>query len=92
MPKWIYLVTMIPTLTIVGMGTIAVYNKCKKRSAKNYRLTRNRGKTMETSGHNAVPFCTGDKGDVYMEEDNCMQHVEDAVILTGVKQKQDKEQ
>ena len=71
------------------MGIIAVFYKCKKRSAKIYRLARNRSKTMETPGYNAVPVCTGDRDDVYMEEDNSMQHEEDLVILTSVKSKQD---
>ena len=34
---------------------------------------------------------TGDREDVYMEEDNSMQHEEDSVVLTGVKQMQDHE-
>ena len=49
-------------------------------------LARNRGKTMEIHGYNAVPVCTGDRDDVYMEEDNSTQHKEDSVVLTGVKQ------
>ena len=69
------------------MGIIAVYYKCKKRPAKIYRLARNRDRSMETCGHNAVPVCTGDKGDVYMEEDNSMQHEEDSVFLMGCKAK-----
>ena len=73
------------------MGLIAIYYKCKKRSAKISRLARNKGKTMETPGYNAVPVCTGDRDDVYMEEDNSIQHEEDSVVLTGVKQKQDHE-
>ena len=40
---------------------------------------------METPGYNAVPVCPGDRGDVYMEEDNSKQHEEDSVFLTGVK-------
>ena len=40
---------------------------------------------METPGYSAV--WTGDRDDVYMEEDNSMQHEEDPVVLTGVKQK-----
>ena len=47
---------------------IAVYYKCKKSSAKIYRLATNRAKTMETPGYNAVPVCTGDKDDVYLEK------------------------
>ena len=47
-PRWIYLATTIPTLTILKVGIIAVYYKCKKRSAKIYRLARNRGKTRDT--------------------------------------------
>ena len=73
---------------------IAFYYKCKKnkwkkRSAKIYRLARNSGKTMETPGYNAVPVCTGDRDDVYKEEDNSMQHEEDSVGLKGVNQKLD---
>ena len=90
-PRWIYPVTIISKLTILGMGITAVYYKCKKRSAKIYRLARNRGTTMETPGYNAVPVCPGDRDDVYMEEDNCTQHKEDSVVLIGVKQKQDHE-
>ena len=41
-PKWIYLATTIPTLTILGVGIIAVFYKCKKKSAKIYRLARKR--------------------------------------------------
>ena len=33
-PRSIYLATTIPTLTISGEGIMAVYYKCKKRSAK----------------------------------------------------------
>ena len=86
MPRWIYFTTSISTLTILGVGIIAVYYKCKKRSAKIYRSARNRGKTMETTGYKAVPVCTGDRDDVYMEEDNSMQHEDDSVVVTGVKQ------
>ena len=32
-PRWTYLNTTIPTLTILGMGNIAVYYECKKRFA-----------------------------------------------------------
>ena len=72
------------------MGIIAIYPKCKKkRSAKIYRLARNRGKTMETPGYNDMPVCIGNKDDVYMEEDNSTQHEKDSVVLTGVMQKQD---
>ena len=90
MPRWIYIAATIPTLTILGVGIIAVYykcnkNKCKKRSTMIYRLARNRGKTMETPGYNVLPICTRDRGDVYIEEDNSTQHEEDSVILTGVK-------
>ena len=46
---------------------------------------------METSGYNAMAVCTGDKDDVYMEEDNSTQCQEDSVVHTGVKQKQDHE-
>ena len=73
------------------MGIIAVYYKCKKIFAKIYRLARNRGKTMETAGYNAVPVYSMDRDDVYMEKDNSTQHEEDSVVLTGVKQKQDNE-
>ena len=46
---------------------------------------------METSGYNAVPVSTGNKYDVYMEDNNSQQHEKDSVVLTGVKQKQDQE-
>ena len=46
---------------------------------------------METPGYNSVPVYTGDRDDVYMEEDYSMQHEQDSVVLTGVKQKQDNE-
>ena len=54
-------------------------------------LTRNRGKTMETPEYNAVPVCTQDRDDVYIEEDNFTWHKEGSVVLMGVKQKQDHE-
>ena len=78
------------------MGIIAVYfkckkNKCKKRSPKIYRLARNRGKTIKTPWYSAVPVYTGDRDDVYMEEDNSTWHEEHSVVLTGMKQKQDHE-
>ena len=38
-----------------------------------------------------MPVYTGDRDDVYMEEDNSTQHEEDSVVLTYVKQKQDHE-
>ena len=84
-----------PTLTISGMGIIPVCHKCdkgkcKKRSAKVYRLARNRGKTVKTPEYNAVSVYTGDRDDVYMEDDTSTQHEEDSV-LTGVKQKLDHE-
>ena len=50
-PRSIYLVTTIPTLTILGMIIIAVYYKCKKRSGNIYRLASNRGKTRDTWVH-----------------------------------------
>ena len=78
---WIYLTTTIPILTILGVEIAAVYNKCNKRSAKIYRLARDRGKSRETTGYNAVPVCTGDKDYVYMKEDE-----EDSVVLTGVRE------
>ena len=56
-----------------------------------YSLARNRNKTMEMCGYNTVQVCTGDRGDVYMEEDNSTQNIADSVVLTGVKQKQDHE-
>ena len=89
--RWIYLATTMPTLTILGVGIIPVYYKCKKRSAKIYMLARNRGKTMEKPGYNAIPVYTGDRDDIYIEEDNSTRHEEDSVVLTGVKQKQDHE-
>ena len=46
---------------------------------------------METPDYNTVLVYTGDRDDVYMEEDNCAQHEEDSVVLTGEKQKQDHE-
>ena len=41
---------------------------------------------MEAPWYNAVPVYTEDRIDVYMEGDNCMQHEEDSVVLTGVRQ------
>ena len=63
-PRWIYLAITIPTLTVVGVGIIAVYYKCKRGPTKIYRLARNGGKTMETPGYNAVAVYTGDRYDV----------------------------
>ena len=85
MPRWIFLATTKPSLTILGVGIIAVYYICKKRSAKIYRLARNRGKTKDTPGYNAVPVYTVDRDGVCMKEDNSTQHEEDSVVLTGVK-------
>ena len=44
---------------------------------------------MEAPRYNAVSVYTGDRDDVYIEEDNSTQHEEDLSVLTGVKQKQD---
>ena len=46
---------------------------------------------MVTPSYNAVPGCTGGRDDVYIEEDNSMQHEEDSVVLTGVMQRWDQE-
>ena len=46
---------------------------------------------MGRHGCNAMPLYTGDRDDVYMEEDNSMQNEEDSVDLTDVKQKKDHE-
>ena len=46
---------------------------------------------MEIPRYNAMAVSTGDKDDVYKEEDNSTQHEEDSVVLTGVKQEQDHE-
>ena len=73
------------------VGIIAVYYKHKKRSAKIYRVARNRSKTVETPGYNAVSVYTGDRDDIYMEENNSTQHEQDSVVLIGVKWKQDYE-
>ena len=85
MARWIYLATTIPTSTILRMGIIYGFYKCKKASAKIYRLARNRGKTVGTLGYSAVPVYTGDRDDVHMEEDNSTYHEEDSVVFTGVK-------
>ena len=77
MPRWIYLASSLPTLTILVVGIITVYYTCKKRFANIYSLARIRGKTTEITGYNAVPVYTS------------TQHEEDSVVLTGVKQKQD---
>ena len=68
MPRWIYLATTMPTLIILGVGVIAVYYKCKRRSVKIYMLVRSRGKTMETLGYNTVPVYTGDRDNISIEE------------------------
>ena len=78
-------------INFLGVGIIAVFYKCRKRSAKIYRLNRNKGKTLETPGYNAVPVSTGDQDDVYMEEDNSTPDEEDSVVLTCVKEKQNHE-
>ena len=41
---------------------------------------------MEKTGYKALPVYTGDRDDVYMEEDNLTQYEEDLVFLSGVKQ------
>ena len=46
---------------------------------------------METPGCNTIPVCTGDKDDVFLEEDNSIPHEEDSVVFTCVKKKQDHE-
>ena len=40
---------------------------------------------METPEYNALPVCTGDRDDGYMEEDNFTKHEEDSGVLTDVK-------
>ena len=45
-PKGIDLATVVSTLSILGIEIMGVFYKCKKRSAKIYRLARNGGKTM----------------------------------------------
>ena len=40
---------------------------------------------MEIPGCNVAPVYTGDRGDVYMEENNSTQHEENSGVLTGVK-------
>ena len=46
---------------------------------------------MKTPWHSILQVYTGDRDDVYMEENNSTQHEEDSVVLTGVKQMQDHE-
>ena len=73
------------------MGITAVYYKCKERSARIYRLARNRGKNNGDTWVQCMPVYTGDRDDVYMEEENSTQHEEDSLVLTDVKQRQDHE-
>ena len=40
--------------------------RSEKGSNKIYKLASKRGKTKETPGYNAVPFCTRDRDDVYV--------------------------
>ena len=93
-PRWIYLGTIIPTLTIIGMRSIAVYykykkNKCKKTYAKIYGLARNRGKTTEILGTMLCHFVLGTE--MMSIWKMIIPHKEDSDVLTGVKQRQDHE-
>ena len=58
-------------------GTIHLVNV--KNICQDLQISRNRGKTMGTSGYNAVPACTGDKDDVYVNRQNymhnCLLHI-----------------
>ena len=38
-----------------------------------------------------MPVISGERDDVYMEEDNSTQYEEDSIVLTGVKQKKNHE-
>ena len=89
---------MMSTLPILGVGVIPVYykckkNKCKKRSAKIYTLSRNRGKTTETLGTMLCQSIVGtEKMSIWKKIiPNSTWHEEDSVVITGVMQKQEVE-
>ena len=92
--EWIFIANIvISALTLLGLGLTLVFYIYKSSARVSCRLARNRGKTTEAPVlYKALPAYTGDKDDVFMEEEICTQSSEldetSAVILTGVKQQQ----
>ena len=92
--EWIFIaIIVMSALTLLGLGLTLIFYIYKRSAKVSYRLARNRGKTTEAPVlYKAVPFYTGDKDDVSMEEEISTQSAEldetKAVILTGVKQHQ----
>ena len=77
----------------MGLGLTLLFYIYKRPAKVSYRLSRNRGKTTEAPAlYKAVPFYTGDKDNVVMEEEISTQSAEldetNAIILTAVKQQQ----
>ena len=86
-------IILISALTLLGLGLTLVFYIYKRFAKVSYKLVRNRGKTTEAHAlYKAVPVYTGDKDDVFMEEQISTQSAElgepCAVILTGVQQQQ----
>ena len=70
--EWIFTAfVVISAFNSFGVGINSFIFYIYKRSTKvSYRLARNRGKTTEVPAlHKAVPVYTGDKDDVFMEEE-----------------------
>ena len=92
--EWIFIAfIVISALTLLGLGLTLVFYIHKKSAKVSYRLARNTGKTTEAPAlYKAVPVYTGDKDDVFKEEEISTQSAEleetNAVILTGVKWQQ----
>ena len=92
--EWIFIaIIVISALTLLGLGLTLVFHIYKRSAKVAYRLARNRRKTTEAPVlYKAVPVYTGDKDDVFVEEEISTQSAEldetNAVILTGVKQQQ----
>ena len=88
-----FAIIVISALTLLGLGLTVVFYIYRKSARVSYMLARKRGKTTEAPGlYKAVLVYTGDKDDVFMEEEISTQSTEldetNAVILTCVKQQQ----
>ena len=72
--KWIFItVIVISALTLLGLELNLVFYIYKRSAKVSYKLARNRGKTPEAPVlYKAVPVYTGDKDDVFMEEEISM--------------------
>ena len=91
--EWIFIVIILISASTLLVLELTLVLYIYKRSAKvSYRLARNRGKTEAPVLYKAVSVYTGNKGDVFMEEEISTQHAEldetNAVVPTGIKQPQ----